>query len=141
MFDEGQAKIHKTNKQKTFKGEKRIKGNLVSKQLLTLQSSLAVLQLQHAIVDQSLPQQILSGKNLTALHHHDGLAVCAAVKLLQAASFLVFIHLPINRRNHVLHKPDRLLQVVVVFLTLCVLIYDEGGQTGCSTIARIKGSE
>lgn len=90
--------------------------------LLTFQSTLAALQLQHSIVDQPPPQQILPGENLAALHHHDGLAVHAAVKFLQATSFLVLVHLAINRRDHVLHKPNGLCQVIIVFLAFCVLI-------------------
>lgn len=87
---------------------------------LTLQSPLAVLQLQHSIVDQPPPQQILSGKDLATLRHHDGLAVHAAVEVLQAVSLLVLVHLAIDRGNHLLHQPDSVRQVLVVFLAFCV---------------------
>lgn len=91
-----------------------------SKCLLTLKSSLAVLQLQHPIMDQPPPQQILPGENLTTLHHHDGLAVHAAVEFLQTASFLMLVHLAVNRCNHLLHEPYSVRQVVKVVLAFCV---------------------
>lgn len=71
-------------------------------------------------MDQSPPQQILLGKHLPALHHHNGLAVHARVKVLQAPSLLVFVHLAVHRSDHLLHQPDRLHQVVIIVLTPCV---------------------
>lgn len=73
-------------------------------------------------MDQPPPQQILPGKNLAALHHHDGLAVSAAVKFLQATSFLVLVHPAINHCDHILHQPNGLSQVMVVFLAFCSLM-------------------
>lgn len=72
-------------------------------------------------MDQPPPQQILPGEDLAALHHHDGLAVHAAVEFFQATPLFVLVHLAIDRHDHILQQPNGLRQVVKVFVSLCVL--------------------
>lgn len=69
---------------------------------------------------QQLPAlQVLPGEHLAALHPHDGLAVTAAVDLVELPLLLVLIHLAVHGRDHLLHQRQGLRQGSVVLLALC----------------------